>query len=135
MSSMTKTTIALVAAAVLAGCATDDPNRRAKTGAAIGAVAGAILGHQVDGKSGRYVGAALGALAGSGAGCYMDNQQKEFEQALLEEQRNKQLEIERLRDDTLKLSLDSEVSFDVDQSVIKPAFQPSGQACRRAHQV
>lgn len=125
MSSMTKTTIALVAAAVLAGCATDDPNRRAKTGAAIGAVAGAILGHQVDGKSGRYVGAALGALAGGGAGYYMDNQQKEFEQALLEEQRNKQLEIERLRDDTLKLSLDSEVSFDVDQSVIKPAFQPS----------
>ncbi|MCP4285418.1 MAG: OmpA family protein [Gammaproteobacteria bacterium] len=122
---MTKSGVALLVAAALTGCATDDPNRRAKTGAAIGAVAGAILGHQIDGNSGRYVGAALGALAGGGAGYYMDNQQKEFEQALREEERNNQLEIERLRDDVLKLSLDSEVSFDVDQSQIKQAFKPS----------
>ncbi len=125
MNSMTKCTIAVAVAAALAGCAADDPNLRTKTGAAIGAVAGAIIGHQVDGKSGRYVGAAVGALAGGGAGYYMDNQQKEFEKALLAEQQSKQLEIERLRDDTLKLSLDSEVSFDVDQSMIKPAFRPS----------
>ncbi len=125
MNSMTKSGVALLVAAALTGCATDDPNRRAKTGAAIGAVAGAILGHQIDGNSGRYVGAALGALAGGGAGYYMDNQQKEFEQALREEERNNQLEIERLRDDVLKLSLDSEVSFDVDQSQIKQAFKPS----------
>lgn len=125
MNCMTKSTIALVVAAALAGCATDDPNQRAKAGAAIGAVAGAILGHQIDGKSGRYVGAAVGALAGGGTGYYMDNQQKAFEQAMLEEQRNNQLDIERLRDDTLKLSLDSEVSFDLNQSLIKPAFRPS----------
>ena len=125
MNCWSKGIVALAVASTLAGCATDDPNRRAKTGAAIGAVAGAIIGHQIDGKSGRYVGAALGALAGGGAGHYMDNQQRDFEQAMLDEQRNNQLEIERLRDDTLKLSLDSEVSFDVDQSVIKPAFRPS----------
>ena len=61
MKGMTKCTIAFAVAAALAGCATDDPNRRTKTGAAIGAVAGAIIGHQIDGKSGKFVGAAVGA--------------------------------------------------------------------------
>ena len=107
------------------GCATDDPNRRAKTGAAIGAVAGAVLGHQVSHGSGKWVGAAVGALAGAGVGHYMDNQQKDFEQALREERQQNQLEIERLKDDTLKLSLDSEISFDFNKSNINPAFKPS----------
>ena len=125
MNCWSKGIVALAVASTLAGCATDDPNRRAKTGAAIGAVAGAIIGHQIDGKSGRYVGAALGALAGGGAGHYMDNQQRDFEQAMLDEQRNNQLEIERLRDDTLKLTVDSEVSFDFGKADIKPSFRPS----------
>jgi len=107
------------------GCATDDPNRRAKTGAAIGAVAGAVLGHQISHGSGKWVGAAVGALAGAGVGHYMDNQQKEFEQALREERQQNQLEIERLKDDTLKLSLDSEISFDFNKSNINSAFKPS----------
>ena len=109
----------------LTGCATDDPNKRAKTGAAIGAVAGAVLGHQLDSSSGKWVGAALGALAGGAVGHYMDNQQAEFERALAEEQRQNKLEIERLKDDTLKLSLDAEVSFDFDRAEIKYAFEPS----------
>jgi outer membrane protein OmpA-like peptidoglycan-associated protein len=125
MKSLKRSLAAVAVTALLAGCATDDPYQRTKTGAAIGAIAGAIVGHQIDGKSGRWVGAAVGALAGGGAGYYMDNQQREFEQALAEEQRQQQLEIERLRDDTLKLSLDSEVSFDLDQARIKPAFRPS----------
>ena len=107
------------------GCATDDPNRRAKTGAAIGAVAGAVLGHQVSHGSGKWVGAAVGALAGAGVGHYMDNQQKDFEQALREERQQNQLEIERLKDDTLKLSLDSEISFDFNKSNINSTFKPS----------
>jgi len=115
----------LVLIAGVTGCATDDPNRRAKTGAAIGAVAGAVLGHQISHGSGKWVGAAVGALAGGGVGHYMDNQQKDFEQALREEQQQNQLEIERLKDDTLKLSLDSEVSFGFDRSDIKSAFEPS----------
>jgi outer membrane protein OmpA-like peptidoglycan-associated protein len=106
-------------------CATDDPNRRTKTGAAVGAVAGAVLGHQVDSKRGRFVGAAIGALAGGATGNYMDKQEQEFERALAEEQRQNQLEIERLKDDTLKLSLDSEVSFDFGSAKLKPAFYPS----------
>ena len=115
----------LVLIAGVTGCATDDPNRRAKTGAAIGAVAGAVLGHQVSHGSGKWVGAAVGALAGAGVGHYMDNQQKDFEQALREERQQNQLEIERLKDDTLKLSLDSEISFDFNKSNINSAFKPS----------
>jgi len=114
-----------VGAIGLVGCATDDPNRQAKTGAVIGAVAGAIIGHQIDGSSGRFVGAALGALGGGLVGNYMDQQQRDFERALQQEREQNQLEIERMRDDTLKLSLDAEVSFDFDRAEIKRAFGPS----------
>jgi outer membrane protein OmpA-like peptidoglycan-associated protein len=110
----------------LSGCATqNDPNQRAKVGAAVGAVAGAVLGHQIDSGSGKWVGAAVGALAGGGVGHYMDNQQREFEAALQREREANQLEIERLRDETLKLTVDSEVSFDFGKADIKPAFRDS----------
>jgi len=109
----------------MAGCATDDPNQRAKIGAAVGAVAGAVIGHQVDDSSGKWVGAAVGALAGGAVGHYMDNQQREFEEALAREREANQLEIERLRDDTLRLTVDSEVSFDFARADIKDAFRPS----------
>jgi len=115
----------IVAFTLLTGCATDDPNRRAKTGAAIGAIAGAVLGHQLDDDSGKFVGAAVGAIAGGVVGNYMDQQEQDFEQALAEEQQQHAIEIERMRDDTLKLSLDSEVSFDFDRADIKPPFRPS----------
>lgn len=118
--------LAGILAVVMSGCATqNDPNQRAKVGAAVGAVAGAVLGHQVDHDAGRWVGAVAGAVAGGAVGHYMDNQQQEFESALQREQEAKQLEIERLRDETLKLTLDSEISFDFNKSDIKPAFRPS----------
>ncbi len=109
---------------VLSGC-TDpsDPNRKTKTGAIVGAVAGAVIGHQVDHKRGAYVGAALGALAGGGVGYYMDEQQRELEEQLAREQENHELEIQRMKDDSLKLTLDSEVSFDFDSAAIKHGFQ------------
>jgi len=115
----------LLVITLLAGCATNDPNRRAKTGAAIGAIAGAVLGHQLDDDSGKFVGAAVGAIAGGVVGNYMDQQEQDFEQALATEQQQNAIEIERMRDDTLKLSLDSEVSFDFDRAEIKPPFRPS----------
>ncbi len=109
---------------VLAGC-TDpsDPNRKTKTGALVGAVAGAVIGHQVNHKHGAYVGAALGALAGGGVGYYMDEQQKELEEQLAREQEAHELEIQRMKDDSLKLTLDSEVSFDFDSADIKHGFR------------
>lgn len=119
-------TAATAISAVLFACAADDPDRRAKTGAAIGAVAGAVLGHQVDGDTrGRVVGAAVGAMTGAVVGGYMDKQEREFNQALEEERRQNAIEIERMKDDTLKLNLSSEVSFDFDSARIKPAFEPT----------
>jgi outer membrane protein OmpA-like peptidoglycan-associated protein len=106
----------------MTGCATDSPNRRAQTGAAIGAVTGAILGHQVHDKRGRYIGAIAGAAAGAGIGNYMDKQQQEMERQLAEEQRKHEIELERVREDTLKLNLDSEVSFGFNSDQINPAF-------------
>lgn len=110
---------------VLASCATDDPNRRAKMGAAVGAVVGGIAGHQADSKKGRFIGAAVGAIGGAAVGNYMDKQQKEFDEALRKEQEANAVEIERLQDGALKLSLNSEVSFDFGKAAIKPAFGPA----------
>lgn len=117
--------ISLSAVLVLAGCEPNDPYKRTKTGAAVGAVAGAVLGHQLDDESGRWVGAAVGALAGGAVGNYMDNQQRDFENALQDERRQNQLEIERLRDDTLKLTVDNEVSFDFDKANLRRPFRRS----------
>lgn len=126
MNNKSAIVILVAGALVLAGCTTpEDPNRRAKTGAAIGAIAGAVLGHQMDNRSGKWVGAAVGALAGGAVGHYMDNQQAEFEQSLSAERQAHDLEIERLKDDTLKLTVNSEVSFDFNRADIKPAFRNS----------
>lgn len=126
---MNKTTVFLAGTLVLtlAACASpSDPNRRAKTGAGAGAAAGAVLGQIIgDDTEGTLIGAAVGAIAGGAVGHYMDKQQQEFEQELAEEQRQNAIEIERMRDDTLKLSVNNEVSFDFGKYTLKPAFYPT----------
>lgn len=125
MNRILKTSLVVLLAAALAACAANDPNRRAKEGAAIGAVAGAILGHQINRNSGRFVGAAVGALAGAAVGNYMDKQQQAFEKELATEQRQHQVEIQRLKDQSLKIDVNSEVSFAFNSAAIKPAFMPT----------
>ena len=123
---ISKTSAAGAAVLSLIGCAADDPYKRTKTGAAVGAAAGAVLGHVVDdGGGGALVGAAMGAIAGAGVGHYMDNQQREFEAALAEEQLRNDLEIQRLQDESLKIDVSNEVSFDFDSANLKPAFLPT----------
>ena len=119
----------------LAGCATtpNDPNQQAKEkaaiGAAMGAIAGAVIGYQGDHSGGALKGALIGAAAGgaigAGVGHYMDQQQAEFERQLAAEQRAHQIEIERLKNENLKITMSSEVSFDFNKSDIKPAFRDS----------
>jgi outer membrane protein OmpA-like peptidoglycan-associated protein len=125
MTSAPKRILVLVAALTLGACATDDPNERAKIGAAVGAVAGAVIGHQAHHDRGKYVGAAAGAAAGAAIGNYMDKQQQALEEQLAAEQRSHQIELERVREDTIKLNLSSEVSFDYDSAALKPSFYPS----------
>lgn len=123
---MKKIVLATLIATALSGCAAEDPNKRTKTGAAVGAAAGALLGYAVDdGTGGVVAGAAVGALAGAGVGRYMDNQQREFEQALADEQARNELKIQQLENETLKIDIASEVSFDFDSASLKPAFTPT----------
>lgn len=105
----------LAAAMVLSACA-DDPNRRTKIGAVVGAVTGGVIGHQVDGDKGKYVGAAVGALAGAGVGKYMDNQHAELQERLAAEQAREELYITRMGGDALRVGVASDFSFDVDSA-------------------
>jgi len=120
-----KTTVVATAALVAVGCATDDPNRRAKAGAAIGAIAGGVLGNQTSSKNGKYVGAAVGALTGAAVGNYMDKQQRRMEQQLAQETANQEITVTRIDEETLKVNVSSEVSFDVNQASIKSNFRDS----------
>lgn len=121
-----RTGIVLILVTALAACAADDPNRRAKTGAAIGAIAGAIIGKQVSGgKKGALAGAVVGGIAGGAVGNYMDEQQRAFEAELAEEQRRNDIEIQRLQDESLKIDVSSEVSFDFNSASLKPGFLPT----------
>jgi outer membrane protein OmpA-like peptidoglycan-associated protein len=123
---MKKIVLVSLIAAALSGCAADDPNQKTKTGAAIGAAAGALLGYAVDdGAGGVLAGAAVGALAGGGVGHYMDKQQQEMEAALADERARNELKIQQLENETLKIDIASEVSFDFDSASLKPAFTPT----------
>ncbi|MFK8019165.1 MAG: OmpA family protein [Pseudomonadales bacterium] len=122
-----KATVGLISCLALGGCATQpdgsvDRNNTA-IGAAVGAVAGALIGGQTDNDGNRdrgvITGAILGAAAGAGIGHHMDKQEQEFRDELAAEQRRSEIEIERVRDDLLKLTFENEVTFDVDSASIK----------------
>lgn len=111
--------------AVATGCATDDPNRRAKTGAAVGAVAGAVVGHQMHDRNGRFVGAAVGALTGAAVGNYMDRQQAALENALANELGRNAIRVTRVDEETLKLDLSSEATFAINSATVRSDFDAS----------
>lgn len=124
--------------ALLTACTTmpSDPNmshqktkQGAATGAAIGAIAGAIIGHNQDSSGGALrgalVGAAAGGLTGGTIGAYMDKQQYEFEQQLAAERSAHQMEVQRLQNENLKITMNGEVSFDFNSAALKPGFKPT----------
>ncbi len=114
----------------LSGCATNTTHENTKKGAGIGALvgaaAGAIIGYQNDHSGGALRGALIGGAAGgamgAGAGAYMDKQQTEFERQLSSERAQHQIEIERQQNEILKLTMNSEVSFDFNSARIKSTF-------------
>lgn len=118
---------------LLAGCTThaDGTQSANKTaiGAVVGSVTGAVIGNRVAGKGSRVqgtvIGAAAGAAVGGGIGYVMDRQEAELREQLASERARHQVEVERVREDLLKLTLANEVSFDVDSALVKPAFQPT----------
>jgi len=117
---------------LLAACAPGpegrpQPGRHTATGAAVGAVLGGVAGAILDENDvrGVAVGAAVGAVVGGGIGHLMDRQQKEFEKALEAERAARIAEVERVRDDLLRITLSNEVGFDFDSAEIRPAFRPT----------
>jgi outer membrane protein OmpA-like peptidoglycan-associated protein len=91
----------------------------AGTGAAIGAAAGALVGATTSVKTRKaaLIGAGIGAIAGGGVGVYMDNQEAKLRQRL----RNSGVSVTR-NGDTIILNMPSNVTFDTDQSDVKPQF-------------
>ena len=125
MTHLRTLAITAVITVAIGGCATDDPNRSTKTGAIIGAIAGAVIGNQGDSDTQRYAGAAVGALAGAAVGQYMDRQREDLEAKLGDEQRRESLEISEVGDDMLRIGIASDATFKIDSSAIQPQFRPT----------
>jgi len=126
MKTLQTTIVAAVTTvALVSGCAANDPNRKAKTGAAIGAITGAVIGNQSSNKNGKYVGAMVGVLTGAAIGNYMDKQQRELEKRLAKERREAQVALTRIDDETIRLDVRSEATFAINSDSIQPAFRES----------
>ncbi|MFT5705839.1 MAG: outer membrane protein OmpA-like peptidoglycan-associated protein [Oceanospirillaceae bacterium] len=115
---------------ILSGCATTQgENGNATYGAIGGALVGALLGSQLDDDGNRDKGIIIGALAGAAAGGaignYMDRQEAAMRAQLESERRLNEIEIERIKDDTLRLVLNDSVSFDSNSALVKPSFHSS----------
>jgi len=110
---MLTTGTAVCASLLLGACATNGSGERTQRGATSSDDKGALYG------------AIAGALIGSAVGNYMDQQQREIEEELAAEIDAEQIEIQRLQDETLQISLSSETSFDIDSAALQPAFYPA----------
>ncbi len=122
---ISKTWIAAALGLWLAGCTTIDPYTReektsnATKGAAIGAAAGAVIGAIAKDGKGAVVGAAVGAAGGGAIGHYMDRQ----EALLRQELDGTGVSVTR-QGDNIRLNMPGNITFDTDQSNIRPEFQP-----------
>lgn len=122
----------LITALGLAGCAsTNEPGTEGQSnntaaGAILGGLVGAIIanntGEQSTGK------AAAGILAGAAIGGAIGNSMDEKERKIREiaaERDAKSLEVKRLREDLLRVSVSSEASFAFNSATLKPEFKPT----------
>lgn len=123
----------MFAAGVLAmsGCATtsetdDGGSDKTVAGAIIGGIVGGVLANNT-GKQSRtktVVGVAAGAAVGGAIGNQMDKKEEQLRQ-IASERDAKEMEVERVREDLLRVSVSSEASFDFDRYEIKPEFKPT----------
>jgi len=123
-SRVSATVLATCMTIAISGCA-NLGDSKAKSGAIIGAVAGAAAGKVANDDKGAIFGAIAGALVGSAVGNYMDQQQREIEEALAAEIATDEIEIQRLQDETLRVSLSSQASFEINSAELNPGFLPA----------
>ncbi|MGH8726839.1 MAG: OmpA family protein [Burkholderiales bacterium] len=121
-----KRSLISVLAVICFGCASDPfPNAtNTQKGAVIGVVGGAAVGAAVSKNKGKgaLIGAVGGGLAGAGVGYYMDQQKQDLEKVLAAERQNGSIQVEKMPDHTLKITMTSQTAFDVNSDVIKPGF-------------
>jgi outer membrane protein OmpA-like peptidoglycan-associated protein len=124
-------TIVAVFAIFSTGCATDEyGNRRpmtdAEKGALIGAASGAVIGAlaKKDKRTkGALIGAVGGGLAGAAVGTYMDSQKKDLEKVLAPEVQAGAINIARVDQNNLLITMTAQTAFDFDSTAIKSGFQ------------
>ena len=118
---------AAIAALLATGACTTDPDTGKKkiSRAAIGGVAGAVVGYfagdLIGGRRDRtekVVGAGVGALAGAAVGHYMDRQERE----LREKTAGTGVEVERQGNELL-LTMPSGITFPINSYEVQPQFQ------------
>ena len=134
MKSQMKIALATaIAAAMLAGCATTNPNgyttnpdtndrtrRGAIIGAAVGAVAGLLSGDDaVERRQRALVGAGVGGLAGGAIGNYQDRQ----ERALRDSLAGSGVDVVR-SGDNITLNMPDNITFGFNRADLQPQFRP-----------
>jgi len=124
---MKLTCLLLASTLTLAACATDEyGNRRDMTdtekGALIGAGIGVLAGLGAKNKSRAVVYGIVGGLSGAAVGHYMDKQKKDFEKQLNSEIQRGDIQVQKLQDNVLRVTMTAQTSFDVNSARIKPGF-------------
>lgn len=113
-----KATVLLTACAFTLACASsDDPNKKAKGGAAVGAaagaVAGAVIGNQGgNNRTGAVVGAVAGAAIGGAIGHKMDKQERELREI-------PGVEVTRPSEGEIAVKMTSDILFDYNSSSLR----------------
>ena len=122
----------LMASATLAigGCASTNgqsgEHNAAVGGAIIGGLVGGVLAHNT-GKSSRTrtgVGVVAGAAVGAAIGNSMDEKERKM-RTIAAERDAQAMQVERLQDDLLRVSVSSEASFAFDSAELRPEFKPT----------
>ena len=115
--------VASAAALVLGGCANmSEREKGTGTGAAIGAVGGAVLSKVTGGKAG--TGAVLGGAVGAVAGNLWSKKMEDKRHAMEQATQGTGVGVTRTEDNQLKVNVPSDVSFDSGRSNIKPEMAP-----------
>lgn len=133
MMKMIKPSLILGAVLLSTACAsTSDPsavaNESDKTvaGAVLGGIIGGVIANNTGSQSRAKTvfGTAAGAIIGSGIGQSIDEKERKLK-AIADERDARSMQVERLEDDLLRVSLSSEASFDFGQSALKAEFKPT----------
>jgi outer membrane protein OmpA-like peptidoglycan-associated protein len=105
----------------LSGCANmSETQKTTGTGAAIGAVAGALIG----GGNNTVKGAAIGAAIGAGGGYLWSKHMEEQKLAMEQATQGTGVSVSQTADNQLKLDIPSDISFDTGRYAIKPNLSP-----------